>query len=86
MPDEPGASPSRWPVLIVAGVFALYVVSYFLATSYMVRHPESRRAAAAWRPIPNVVRHAMFKAWSRIDPAGAQIVDSIAARPSPPSP
>lgn len=83
--DEPEASPpSRRPVLIVVGVLAVYVFSYFPATSFMVRHPKYQRGAAAWRPIPSVVRHAMFKTWSKLDATGFEIVDSqAAAHPAP---
>lgn len=83
--DEPEASPfSRRPVLIVVGVLALYVLAYFPAHSFIVRHPQYQRGAAAWRPIPSVVRHAMFRVWAKLDPAGFQIVDSqLAAHPSP---
>jgi hypothetical protein len=81
--DEPEASPpNRWPVIVVC-VLALYVLAYFPAMSYIVRHPQHQRAAAAWRPIPSTVRHVMFQAWSKIDPTGVQIVDSqLAAHPA----
>jgi hypothetical protein len=82
--DEPEASPpSRRPVLIVLGMLALYVFAYFPTMSYIVRHPQYQRGAAAWRPIPGVIRQAMFRVWSKLDPTGFQIVDSqLAAHPA----
>jgi hypothetical protein len=82
--DEPEDSTrSRRAARVVLCVLALYVVAYFPAVSYIVRHPQYQRAAAVWRPIPSVIRHGMFRVWSKLDPTGFQIVASqVAAQPS----
>ena len=76
--DEP---TNHRPKLLIASLvlLALYLIAYFPAFSYMVRHPEHQRFTAIFRPIPNELRHAMFQLWAKLDPDGFRIVDQQAA-------
>jgi hypothetical protein len=47
--------------------------------SFIVRDPQYQRTAAAWRPVPRVVRHVMARVWAKLAPAAFSIVDQQAS-------